>query len=155
MHPEIESLRKRTADLEYGQFQEALNVLRDAHAFARIHFGEEHIHVRELAWIEFRPKGMICSEGSYQNADAWNHGIKSMTNTLNAMAYEWKLLQSKKVDLAPPAKVTIPWLFRYLSWSVWISFFACLGLAWGLGFAMGKNDFFRQLRDLITNTSNP
>ena len=156
MHPEIEALQKRTSSLEQGAIQAAMNVLRDAHTFARTQFGEDHIHVGELASIEFRPGGgIIYSEGSYQNTNAWNHGIKSLTNTLAAMDYELKLIQSKKADLEPPAKVTIPWLFRHLSWSVWVSGVLFFCASWGIGFAMGKNDFFRQLRDLITNTTTP
>jgi hypothetical protein len=71
------------------------------------------------------------------------------------MDYEWELRRSAKIELPPPSKVTIPWLFRHLSLPIWVSGIAVVALAWGIGFAMGKNDFFRQLRDLIISAGAP
>ena len=150
---EIQSIVDRTFALKIGDHATATSLVRDAHVLARTLFGSESPYLAELEQLTFRPHNIVYNEGHYMNSATWNTGCDGLKRILRSMHYELSLSLQKKSDLQSPDKVTLPWLFHNLEWQVWITFAGLIGAVFVTGVAIGRNNFFTELIDLVTRAA--
>ncbi|WP_156404510.1 hypothetical protein [Curvibacter sp. PAE-UM] len=145
---EIESLLTRTNSLVEFDFPAADAVLRNAMALSRNLFGTDSPHVAELEYVLFRPNDIIYNTGHYMNRVHWNEGIERLRRVLNAMSYELKIA---KVELLPPKKITLKWLFQHVSVGGWVTAGSLVAGTFSLGFFAAKNDLLARAIALFSN----
>lgn len=150
----IDDLMARLAKLAENDFDEAVSILRDAYVLARRIFGDESPHLEDLCNIHFRPQGIIANTGHYLNRNAWAGGVKQLGRTLKSMKYEYQLILQNPKELELPSTVTLPWLFRHLSLSVWLTLASLLFIAFAMGYSASKNNLFSRLYEDISTAIN-
>jgi hypothetical protein len=134
---------------------EAAAIVRNAHVIAKKFFDEKSTYGIELEMVHFRPRDGIYNKDHYMNTGAWSDGVKKLRHILHSMHYELNLTSSERSDLPPPETVTLPWLFRHLSWQVWLSFILIMGAVFSAGFFAARVNFFVQIYNLITKPGTP
>ena len=119
---QVSRLLKRASALQFDEHDKALALVRDTRVVIRTLFDEASPHLQELDSISFRPTDGIYNTGHYLNSAAWNNGVKRLKDVLKSMQLECRLSNARSSsELIPPEKVTLPWLFKHVSWKQWVS----------------------------------
>jgi hypothetical protein len=145
---EIDAIAARLEKLPRDDMDAAVNLTRDAHVLARKVFGEDSPHVAEVLAVSFRPRDGIYNKEHYMNTAVWNDGARGLGAILKSMRYELSI--TTKQELLPPDTVTLPWLYRHLSWQMWTAFAGVVTTIFAAGFVCGRINLFVQLYDQAT-----
>jgi hypothetical protein len=142
----LENLQGRLDTLPDRGYEAAAQLLRDTIYIVRRGFGEQSPYLRECTQITFRPTDGIYDSEHYMNTAAWNDGLGRLRAVLHSMRREIADfgLPSEDAEIAPD-RVTISWLFKHLSWSVWLWLIGALITAFTLGVTLAHTTFVREL----------
>ncbi len=152
---QVPRLLKRASALHFDEHDKALALVRDTRVVIRTLFGEASPHLQVLDSISFRPTdGIIYNTGHYKNTAAWNDGVKCLKDVLKAMQLECRLSTApSSSELIPPEKVTLPWLFKHVSWKHWLSLGTLLIAVFALGAKFGHTPLIEQLLGITPTVS--
>lgn len=142
----VENLQSRLDSLPDRGYDAAAQLLRDTTYIVRRGFGEQSPYLQECSNITFQPTDAIYDSKHHMNDVAWSDGIVRFRALLHSMRHEIEDfgLPSEDVDVSPD-QVTIPWLIKHVSWSVWAWFIGALITAFTLGVTLAHTTFVKQL----------
>lgn len=78
------------------KFEKVAIVIKQTNAFIKAKFGNESLHLDELADINFRPRGIVYNSGHFRNDEVWLHGKKRLLNLLDLIKYE--IIEPKEIE---------------------------------------------------------
>ena len=142
----VDNLQARLDTLPDGGYDAAHQLLRDTILVVRRGFGDDSPYLEECRRIHFRPTDGIYNSDHYMNTGAWTDGVKQLGAVLHSMRHEISDFGLPAEDAeGVPERVTLSWLVKYVSWTVWAWFVGALVTAFALGVALAHTTFIREL----------
>lgn len=136
---EIESIISELQSIDASEIDVAIELKANAFALIKTteYFDE---YLQKINDIHFKSQHFLYNTGHHAIRDDFENGKKLLISTLSQIKREAHYGAFKKELLPAPEKVTLHWLFKNCSISIWISFFAVLAIVFVCG-ALLENKF--------------